>query len=376
MQKFLNLIIILSIVCVLLFLHRRMLEKNGRDMEKADYRAIRDILEEQRDDLAQSKKPLVWIHIPYEYNSRNWQSFGSRSSYDLNQPYLYVTIQTIINRCAGDFRICIIDDSAFEKLIPDWKIDMKLISNPISQKIRALGMVKLLYIYGGINLPVSFLCLRDLMPLYLDCISGDKPFVSENIDRNMTSSKFSFYPNMNFMGAPRKNQTILKLIEFMQRTISNDFTADSVFKGDFDRWIEARVREQKINNLSGYLIGVKDINGDTIAVEELMGNSPIKFSTKMYGIWIPAHDLLSRRKFEWFTRLSVNQLLESNTILSKYILMSNVIDSSGAIIVEAEADPGWVSFWSVPSDAPVWGLKPNFLGNNLIQLEAPSYAGN
>ena len=32
-----------------------MLEKNGRDMEKADYRAIRDILEEQRDDLAQSK---------------------------------------------------------------------------------------------------------------------------------------------------------------------------------------------------------------------------------------------------------------------------------------------------------------------------------
>ena len=142
----------------------------------------------------------------------------------------------------------------------------------------------------------------------------------------MTSSKFSFYPNMNFMGAPRKNQTILKKIEFMQRTISNDFTADSVFKGDFDRWIEARVREQKINNLSGYLIGVKDINGDTIAVEELMGNSPIKFSTKMYGIWIPAHDLLNRRKFEWFTRLSVNQLLESNTILSKYILMSNVID--------------------------------------------------
>ena len=34
MQKFLNLIIILSIVCVLLFLHRRMIEKSAKDTEK------------------------------------------------------------------------------------------------------------------------------------------------------------------------------------------------------------------------------------------------------------------------------------------------------------------------------------------------------
>ena len=376
MQKFLNLIIILSVVCVLLFLHRRMIEKSAKDMENRDYKAIRDILEEQRDDLAQSKKPIVWIHIPYEYNARNWQSFGSRNTYELNQPYLYVTIQSIINKCAGDFRICIIDDSAFSKLIPDWQIDMKLISNPISEKMRALGMVKLLYIYGGINLPVSFLCMRDMLPLYLECIDGDKPFVSENVDRNVTSSKFSFYPNMNFMGAPRKNHTIFQLMEFMQRTISKDFTAESVFVGDFDRWIEARMREQKINSLPGYVIGVKDINGEPVTVEELMGNTPLKFSTKMYGIWIPSHDLLKRRKFEWFTRLSVNQLLDANTILSKYILMSNVLDANGGIITELKADPGWVSFWDVPSDAPVWGLKPDFLGNNLLQLETPSYAGN
>ena len=177
MQKFLNLIIIISIVSVLLFLHRRMLEKQAKMSEITDYSTIREILEEQRDDLAQSKKPIVWIHIPYEYNTRNWQSFGSRSTYDLNQPYLYVTIQTIINKCADKFRICIIDDTTFPKLIPDWKIDMNLISNPISDKMRALGMVKLLYIYGGINIPVSFLCMKDLELLYTKGTHDDKPFV-------------------------------------------------------------------------------------------------------------------------------------------------------------------------------------------------------
>ena len=54
------------------------------------------------------KKPILWIYIPYEYNSRHWESFGSRSSLHLNQPYLYLTIQSIIQHCSNDFYICII----------------------------------------------------------------------------------------------------------------------------------------------------------------------------------------------------------------------------------------------------------------------------
>lgn len=376
MQKFLNLIIIIFIVCVLLFLHRRMIEKKARTNEKEDYQTIREILEEQRDDLAQSKKPILWIHVPYEYNSRSWQSFGSRSSYELNQPYLYVTIQSIINKCSDDFRICIIDDTSFSKLIPDWSIDMKLISNPISDKMRALGMAKLLYIYGGVSIPISFLCIRNIEPMYSKGVTGDKPFVCENIDRNITSTTYSFYPNMSFMGAPRKNELINQLVEFMQRAISNDFTAESVFIGEFDRWIEARVREGKMNTVSGSLLGVKDKQGNAITVDELMSNTPIKMAKDIYGIWIPSQEILKRRKFEWFARMSVSQILSANTILSKYIIMANIVDENGGIITELKANPDWVSFWSVPSQAPVWGLKPDLLGNNVIQLEEPSYAGN
>ena len=56
--------------------------------------------------------------------------------------------------------------------------------------------------------------------------------------------------------------------------------------------------------------------------------------------------------------------------------MVNVVDENGAIITELKANPGWVSFWSVPSEAPLWGLKPDYLGNNVLKLKHPSYAGN
>ena len=46
--------------------------------------------------LAQSKKPIMWIHIDYEQNSRNWLDFNSRNTFNLNQPYIYLTLKSNI----------------------------------------------------------------------------------------------------------------------------------------------------------------------------------------------------------------------------------------------------------------------------------------
>lgn len=375
-NNMINFVFLVIGVIVLLFLYRRMQIKDGRMREKEDYKSIQQMLMEQREDLANSKKPLLWVHIPYEYNARNWQSFGSRGSFELNQPYLYLTMQSIINKCSESFQICIIDDQSFEKLIPDWTINMKTISNPISTKMRALGMSKLLYIYGGMVVPVSFLCIRDLLPLYNNGIADDKMFVCENIDRNVTSTTFEFYPDMHFMGCVKENKTMGSFIEFMQRTISKDFVDQSIFLGDFDRWLNKKIQEGKVNMVSGCRTGVKDAEEKPIRVEELLSSHPVDICNDLYGIWIPSAEVLSRRKFEWFARMSMRQVLEANLIISKYIIMANVVDENGGLITELTPKPNWVSFWSVPSQAPVWGLKPDYLGNNLIQLKEPTYAGN
>ena len=68
------------------FVYRRYVDKYETDDELQQYNLIKRYLLNDS-SITRHKKPIIWIHIPYEYNSRNWASFGSRSSMDLNLPY-------------------------------------------------------------------------------------------------------------------------------------------------------------------------------------------------------------------------------------------------------------------------------------------------
>lgn len=371
-----NYIILFVILIVLGFFYRRFEDKRIREENKENYEAIRKYLLNDTSDLAASKKPILWIYVPYEYNARNWLSFGSRSSFELNQPYLYLTVRSIIKNCGDSFNICIVDDTTFDKLLPKWNIDVKFVGNPISDKLRELALTQLIYTYGGMRVPISFLCFRDLIGMYEKGIRNNKMFICENIDRNVTSSDFTFYPDMTFMGAAKEDETVKQLIDFMMRTISTDFTAQSVFTGDFNRWVDSRVRKGQINLIDGRDIGIKDMDDEAITIEMLLGQDYIKLYDKAYGIYIPAKEILNRVSYEWFTRMSYKQVLEGDTILSKYILLASAPGKEGfeGVIFEdrqINKPTNWVGFWKTPLDAPVYDAKPLYLGNNVRQLKHP-----
>jgi hypothetical protein len=81
-------------------------------------------------------RPKLWIHTKYEINARKWKDFYSRNSTDLNQPYLHLTIKTIVNHCGDDFNICLIDDDTFSKLIPSWDVDLSTVAEPMRAHFR------------------------------------------------------------------------------------------------------------------------------------------------------------------------------------------------------------------------------------------------
>jgi hypothetical protein len=236
----------------------------------------------------------------------------------------------------------------------------------MAKYVTSLGLVKLLNVYGGIVVPPSFLCMRNLIDMYNSGVSGNKMFVCENINRNVTSSTNEFFPNINFMGAEKDTPILSELIDFMQRVISNDHTCESEFLGDFNRWCEKRIRNKKITPVQGKLIGVKNMDDEPILIDHLLSNEYIDLYDKAYGIYIPANEILNRRNFEWFSRLSEKQVLESKAIISKYILLANTPDAKAGVIKPVKETPGWINFWRVPSGAPLWGLKPNNLGNNVL----------
>jgi len=357
----LNYIIILLVIIYILY--QRYQDKNYIIPEEQTYEYLQNHVLNDESSIHKTKKPIIWIYIPYEYNARHWQSFGSRSSCNLNQPYLYLTVKSIIKNCEDSFMICLVDDKSFEKLIPGWNINMDLLPDPILTYVRQMTMAKLVYKYGGLILPISFLCFRNLLPMYETGVAGGKMFIGENIDSNVTSVHYDFYPNIGLMGAQKNNHTVGQLVEFMQRIISSDYTAQSQFLGEFNRWCNTRVNEGKVHLISGKELGVMDIEDEAVLVENLLGSDYIQYYKNMYGIWIPADMILKRRYYEWFTRMSANQILKSHFILAKYMLLALAPDSHVGVIEPLETKPDWVGYWRVPSGAPVWGLKPIDLGN-------------
>ena len=118
-----NYIILFVILISLGILYQKFLEKQSKTASFDEYDEIKKYLLNDK-TLDKSKKPLLWIHIPYEVNARDWLSFGSRNSTELNQPYLYLTVKSIIKNCDESFNIILIDDNTFKKLIPDWNISL------------------------------------------------------------------------------------------------------------------------------------------------------------------------------------------------------------------------------------------------------------
>ena len=362
-----NYIILFVIIISLGILYQKYLEKQSNMIEYDNYSEIKKYLLKDK-TLDKSKKPILWIYIPHEYNSRNWLSFGSRSSNELNQPYLYLTVKTIIKNCDESFKIVLIDDGSFEKLIPNWNINMSLLADPIKGYVRQLAMAKLIYTYGGLNVPISFLCFRDLISLYNKGTNDDTMFVCENYDTNITSTNKLFYPDANFMGAKKENDTLKEFINFMEQTISNDFTAQTKFLGEFDEWTNKKITKGKMRLIRGTDIGIRTIDDEPVTVETLLGDDYIHFYGKMYGIWIPAQTILKRRHYEWFARMSPEQIIDSQFILAKYIVLALAPDSHMGVIEPMENKPDWISFYRVPltnGTLNIFGPKPMGLGNNV-----------
>ena len=123
--------------------------------------------------------------------------------------------------------------------------------------------------------------------------------------------------------------------------------------------------------IDGVEIGVKDVHGKTILIEDLLSNHYLNIFPNAYGILIPAREILNRTQYEWFARLSPKQVLQSDTIIGNYMVVnlgkgSNILEPL-APLTNKEIKQKFVGFWRMPDFPGLYGLKPDHLGNNLIK---------
>jgi hypothetical protein len=285
-------------------------------------------------------KPKIWVHSKNEINARKWKSFYSRNTTDLNQPYKHLTIMSIINHCGSDFNVCLIDDETFSKLIPTWDIQLSTIAEPMRSHLREIGMLQLVYFYGGMAVPNSFLCLKNLIGLYNDGISSGKPFACETINRSTDlmkqPNKLLFSPDIKMFGAAKNDPTIRELIDYLkQKNQTPHFSSDREFLGDVSQWCIKAIQANKMNLIGGEFIGVKTNKRKTILVEDLMEENFLDLNDNAYGIYIPDEDILNRPKYQWFAVMSIEEILKTNAVISKHIKASIVDDYSIGKITES-----------------------------------------
>ena len=295
--------------------------KQGLSSNDAENQLIRQYLLNES-PLYGFNRPKLWIHSTYEKNARQWKDFYSRNSTDLNQPYIHLTIKSIINHCGNDFNICLIDDETFSRLIPTWEINMETVPEPARAMYRELGMMKLLYLYGGVVVPNSFLCLRSLAPLVAD----GSTFFAEEVNRTCNVVKKQentcFLPGTRIMGAPKASPVIKDLVDFLEKRNSfPHFNAEHAFLGEVQQKI---LSLDQATVIDGSLVGVKNNKKKPILLEDLLSENFLDLDEKAYGIYIPADQVLTRPKYQWFAYLSSAEVLATNAVITKYLKASAV----------------------------------------------------
>ena len=317
-------IIMVAILLIIGYGYSQYNNKIAKGVEKEERDLIHEYLASDVKKMDR-RKPFLWIHVEYDINERNWLNFGSRNTKNLNQPYLYLCIRSIVEKCGDSFNVCIVDDNVFTKLIPGWSVNVGNLATPLRPHIRELAMAQLLNKYGGMRVPPSFLCFHNLITLYQLGISlgtgAQGVFVTEMLSTSIASSAITFSPCPKIMGCLKNTEFMQKYIEYLEELVSQDYTNEMDFEGKISKFFYDAVSIKMVNLIKPELVGVKDAEGKPVLLDDLMSDtSDIQFASENFGLYIPACQLLKRRNFGWFVRMSPKQVLESNTQVAKYML--------------------------------------------------------
>ena len=302
------------------YLYEKYKLKYEPDEELKKYDMVKHFL--LNGDSIFGNKPLLWIHSSHPINHRWWPSFNSRNTKLLNQPYKISCVETIIKYCSDSFHICLIDDQSFSKLIPNWSINMEKIGNPVKSHIRSLALSKLLYSFGGILLPNSTIVNKNLKPLYDNALKSHDFFCVNMINHGDTYMKKNIFPNNKIMGCKKNSPIMKEFLDYLERLIATDYTSEQDFLKQPNRWLYEKYITNKLFLVAGHFFGIIDAQGQEVNIDRLMNNTYIEFSPDKYAIYIPDNELLKRTKYQWFSRLSQQQLRNCETIIAKQLLIA------------------------------------------------------
>ena len=326
--NFFNLFLSILLLIAIGYIYKKFKLNVDSNIQKEELNIIKkyllnDDIDNTIEKLSAIKKPIIWLHIDYVKNSRQWESFGSRNSNELNQDYLYLTIKSIINKCSDYFHIIIIDDDSFCKLLENNSIDLNIVSDPIKSNLRTLNIMKLLYAYGGLYIENSFILFKSLDKIYENVLNNNKMVTAEFKNTSSNSHIMHFMPSTKFIGCVKECKKMKEFMNHLEILYSSDYSNSATIEDLVNKWLLINSQNNEIDLIDGQYIGTKNINNKLINLEDIMCSTFLELNNKCYGLYVPSDELLKRNKYNWFCKLNSKEVLEANTNLSKYLILTN-----------------------------------------------------
>lgn len=293
--------LVVGVVSLVVILSSRY---NGNLTEKDDKMVL--IKKYLDDNGKKDSLPILWIYISEE-SKKNGKIY----------PYISLCIKSITMYCSEDFNIVTIDDDSLSNIIPNWNIDMDIIPDPMKTKVRNLAVTRILYTYGGLFVPPSFICRNTFITAYDNAINNNNILIGEVLNKNIMASYTDFSPSLSLIGCEKENNCMEKLVSKMEKLVSNDYTNESIFTGKHQKDLISLFNAGCVEIIDANMIGIEDSDGYMVTVDRLLGSTYIPFRKNIYGIYIPSGDIVTRTNYRWFSELSVSDIMKSKIIIGE-----------------------------------------------------------
>jgi hypothetical protein len=265
--------------------------------------------------------PTVWIYVDdTDVNSRWWADFGARSSRVLNLPFLNLCYMTIVKALGDKYHVEVIGGLAdAERRLGGLPEPMRNKRLPLRDEEMTYLKVAFLAKYGGLWMNPATIVLQPFPEFPKDkvVLFGSDPL------ETYAGKEGTFLPNQHALWSPGPNhpfftewQSILYARIERQHTgkeIRNDKNWDILFVG---------TGKENVIVLPNAELARKK-NGRKIELEDLLAagtNGILPFDIHPESIYVPFPwpELLERRIFGWFLRMSEEQIMQSDLAV-KYL---------------------------------------------------------
>ena len=142
------------------------------------------------------------------------------------------------------------------------------------------------------------------------------------INDTITNLDNEILPDDIILGCNKYCEKMKYYCDYVNNILKSDYTSESNLKGIKRQWLSLEVDDYNINVINGKLIGIKDVEDKYIGVEDLLGASFVNFDKNKSGIYINDEMLSKRLKYNWFNKLSKEDIFKSETVIGKQMLLS------------------------------------------------------